>query len=128
MHRVSTRISVVIIVLLVVTTGISSSQQVQSENWELFSAGIKMALKGENPGLQQSAILLVIKHGEKLDIKDAVPDMIRCYRNAKDDFSKKLALLAIFQIDKDSAFELLFEQLNAQTADAKQEITKLYSR
>ena len=128
MHRASAKISMLIIVLLVVTTGLSSSQQVQSENWELFSAGIKMALKGENPGVQQSAILLVIKHGEKLDIKDAVPDMIRCYRNAKDDFSRKLAILAIFQVDKDSAFELLFEQLNAQTADAKREITKLYSR
>jgi hypothetical protein len=128
MHRVSTRISVFVIVLLVVTTGISSSQQVQSENWELFSAGIKMALKGVNTGVQQSAILLVIKYGEKLDIKDAVPDMIRCYRKATDDFSKKLTLLAIFQIDKDSAFELLFEQLNTQTANAKREITKLYSR
>jgi hypothetical protein len=128
MHRVSTRIGVFIIVLLVVTTGISSSQNVQSENWKLFSAGIKMALKGDNPGVQQSAILLVIKHGEKLDIKDAVSDMIRCYRNAKDVFSRELALLAIFQVDKDSAFELLFEQLNAQTADAKKEITRLYSR
>ena len=85
-------------------------------------------MKGENPGVQQSAILLVIKHGEKLDIKDAVPDMIRCYRNAQDDLSKKLALLAIFQVDQDSAFELLFEQLNAETVDAKKEITKLYSR
>ena len=128
MHRVSTRISVLIIVLLVVTTGISSSQRVQSENWELFSAGIKMALKGENPGVQQSAILMIIKYGGKLDVEDAVPDLIRHYRNANDDFSRKLALLAIFQIDKDSAFELLFEQLNAQTADAKREISKLYSR
>ena len=128
MHRVSTRFSIFFALLLVVTTGISSSQQIQNENWKLFSAGIKMALKGANPGVQQSAILLVIKHGDKLDIEDAVPDLIRCYRTAGDELSKKLALLAIFQVDKDTAFELLYEQLSNQTDDVKRELSKLHAR
>ena len=128
MHRVSTRLSVFFIALLVATTGVSSSQTAQIERWELFSSGIKMALQGTNPGVQQSAILLIIKHGEKLDIKDAVPDLIRHYRNTDDELTKKLALLAIFQIDKESAFDLLLEQLDDQTISVRSEMLKIYSR
>ena len=128
MHRVSTKLSVVFVVLLVVATGVSSSQRVQSENWELFSAGIKMALKGVNPGVQQSAILLIIKHGDKLEIDDAVPDLIRYYRNAQNEFSRKLAILAIFQVDKESAHQLLSEQLDKQTSELKREMSQLYAR
>ena len=128
MNRLSAKIIVLFTVLFVVTTGVSSSQSIKSENWELFSAGIKMALKSPNPGVRQSAILLIIRYGEKLDIKDAVSDMISYYQNADDDLTKKLAVLAIFQIDPSRAYELLAEQLDAQTRDVQMEISKLYER
>ena len=128
MHHVTTKIGVFIIVLFVVTTGVSSSQTMQTEKWDMLSSGIKMALKGTNPGVKQSAILLVIKHGKKLDMEDAITDLIRYYRSRQDEFSQKLALLAIFQVDSEVASELMYEQLVQQTTTAKQEILKLYSR
>ena len=128
MSRVSTKMSAFFIVLYVVTTGVSSSQSIKSENWELFSEGIKMALKSPNPGVQQSAILLIIRYGEKLDIEDAVSDMISYYHNAEDDLAKKLAVLAVFRIDRSSAYDLLAVQLDSQIRDAQMEISKLYER
>ncbi len=128
MHRVTTKIGVFIVVLLIVTTGVSSSQTTQTEKWDKFSSGIKMALKGTNPGVKQSAILLVIKHGNKLHIDEAIPDLIRYYHSRQDEFSQKLALLAIFQVDSNVASELMYDQLVQQTTTAKQEILKMYSR
>ena len=114
-------------VLLVVAAG-SANAQTYETDWDLFSSGIKMALKGSNPGVQQSAILLLIKYGEQLDIGDAVSDLIAYYHRQKDQTAKRMALLALYRIDRDEAVKLMSEQLANQVEMVRNEIINVYPR
>ena len=127
MNRVSTRLSIILAVLLVFATGFTQAQTYQVD-WKLFSSGIKMALKGNNPGVQQSAICLLIKYGDKLDIGDGISDLVAYYHRQQDQTSKKMALLAIYRINQEKAVYLLGEQLDNQVESVRNELIKVYRR
>jgi hypothetical protein len=127
MHRQTTKWIGLTAVLLVAAMGISQSHA-QTKNWKLFSEGIKMALQSTNPGLRESAMLLIVKHGTKLDLKDSVEDLVKFYRSQQAERTRKLALLAIYQLDQEKALELLAENLKADQKKTMEIISTMYAR
>ena len=126
MHSGSIRLGSLLIAVLIVAG--ASNVFAMDADWKKFSNGIRMALTSDNAGVQQSALRMVVKHGKYLDIENSVPDMIQIYRTQKDDQMRKLALLAIYQIDENKALELMSEQLDQETKKKRSEFVKLYSR
>jgi hypothetical protein len=114
-------------VLIVAAMGISQSHA-QTENWKLFSAGIKMALHSSNPGVTESAVRFIVKYGNKLDVEDSLDDLVKFYRSQQAEQTRKLALLAIYRLDQKKAFELLGEQLESEHKEILQRISILYAR
>jgi len=82
-----------------------------STNWEAFSTNIEHSIKNGNLGVQQSAMLHIIKYGEKLNVQGAFDDVIELYKNGQDETTRELALLAIFRLDNKMALELLNERV-----------------
>jgi len=127
MHRVTSKLNGIFAFLLIVATGVP---QLSAKNvdWDLFSSGIKMACASPNHGLQKSALRMIIKYGPKLDIEDAVDDITRIYLKQEDKDTKKLALLALYQIDKSRALTLVQISFEDDSKLIRQEISRIYSR
>ena len=79
----------------------------ETPDWESFSKNLVKALKSSNEGLQVSAMQLVIKYGEKVDVDDAVLDLVKLYRNHKDVRVRQIALVTINVIGNDWAIGIV---------------------
>lgn len=82
-----------------------------STNWEAFSTNIEHSIKNGNLGVQHSAMMYIIKYGEKLNVQGALDDVIELYKNGQDETTRELALLAVFRLDNKTALELLNERV-----------------
>ncbi len=108
MKKLTSKFIIIIIFGIVVTglQGISASDV----EWAKFSKNIVKALKSDNPGLQKSAMQMVIKYGDKLDVEDAVFDVMRIFRNEKDRGERRLALATMVSMNNDWAMGFLKRQ------------------
>ncbi|RMI17089.1 MAG: hypothetical protein D6681_03750 [Calditrichaeota bacterium] len=68
-------------------------------NWKAFSKNLVVALQSDNPGLQQSAMQLVIEHGDRVDVKAAVFHVMRVFRHHPDRQVRLLALAALTRMN-----------------------------
>ncbi len=95
----------------------NSSAQEREVNWKLVSKNLVRSLASENDGLRQSAMDFFIKHADKLDINDAVYNVMHVYRNHKDERVKKLALVTLYKIQNKWAMEFLKVDLRFQDSE-----------
>jgi hypothetical protein len=93
-----------IAVLICLLVGINTSNaQERQVNWKAFSKNLVMALGTTNTGLQLSAMGMIIRYGDNLQVNDAVFDIMRIYRLNKDPQVRILALVALHKIQNDWA-------------------------
>lgn len=85
--------------------------QTQNVDWEIFSKNLVNALQSENEGLQQSAMQLVIKYDSRLDVKDAVFDVMQVFRNHKNQKVRQLALITLTNMNSKWAMGFLKRQI-----------------
>lgn len=65
-------------------------------NWNIFGKNLEKALLSQNPGLQQSAMQMVIRYGGKLHIgQQGTLEILHTYRSNADLQARRLALAAI---------------------------------
>lgn len=102
------KLCLVLVVLLMLTLTIQPVQA--GTNWKHFSANLEQALKTPNLGLQQSAMRLVIKYGDKLNVENAMTDVMNLYRHTRNEQTRELALLTIYRMNHKKAIELLEER------------------
>ena len=76
-------------------------------NWGVFSTNLVVALQSDNAGLRQSAMQLVIRYGDNLDVNDALFDVVGEFRNQKNRNVRMLALSAIGHMNSNWAFNFL---------------------
>ena len=86
----------------VMLTGLQSVQA-QEVDWTAFSKNLVQALQSDNEGLMQSAAQMIIKYGDQLDVNDAVFDVMRIYRNDKNQQVRRLALVTLTNMDSEWA-------------------------
>ncbi len=83
-------------------------------NWKLVSKNLVRSLASDNEGLRQSAMAFFVEHADKLDINDAVYDVMRVYRNHPDLRVRKLALVTLYKMQNKWAMEFLKVDLRFQ--------------
>ena len=127
MHSISIRLSYILLTVLIATAGASNDFN-RNADWKKFSAGIRMAINSPNFGVQQAALRMIVKYGNNLDVNASLPDMVRFYRDQDDEQIRRLALLAIYRIDKEHAFKLVAEQLEVESLERRNEFIRIYSR
>lgn len=84
--------------------------QAGEDKWDQFSENLVVALKSDNPGLQQSAMQMVIRYEGRLDVKEAVFDVMRVFRNQDETCVRRLALVALVNMNSDWALGFLERQ------------------
>lgn len=92
----------------------NSSAQENPVNWNAVSKNLVRSLTTGNEGLRQSAMDFYIQHADKLDINDAVYEVMHVYRNSKNDREQKLALVTLYKMQNKWAMEFLKVDLRFQ--------------
>lgn len=67
-------------------------------DWAAFSENLVVALATDNDGLQQSALQMIVRYGDRLDVRDAAFDVIRMFRDHRDPRVRRLAAVACTQL------------------------------
>lgn len=80
-------------------------------NWDQFSKGLTMALKSDNLGVKLSAMQLVIKYGNKVNVTNARYDVMDTFLDSKDRRVRQLALVTLSKINNTFDLGLLERQI-----------------
>jgi len=109
MKNFSNKLTIFVIVTVIVfgLQAINASEI----NWKAFSKNLVKALKSDNPGLQQSAMQMVIRYNSQLNVKEAEFDMMRVFRNQKNQAVRQLALTTLSNMDSKWAIGFLKTQI-----------------
>jgi len=105
-------IAILIGLLISFNNGMAQERQV---NWEAFSKNLVMALGTTNTGLQLSAMGMIIRYSDKLQVDDAVFDIMRIYRLNKDPQVRILALVTLHKIHNDWSMYCLKSNMKFET-------------
>ncbi len=105
MRQHTFKIALTLAVFFVLTFSLQPAQA--DTNWNDFSANLEKALKTDNLGLQQSAMRLVIKYGDKVNVNNAMSNVLELYLFNQDKEVRELALLTIYRMDSKKAIQLL---------------------
>ena len=92
----------------------SSTASEKEIDWKLVSKNLVRSLASDNEGLRQSAMAFFVEHADKLDINEAVYDVMRVYRNHPDLRVRKLALVTLYKMQNSWAMEFLKVDLRFQ--------------
>jgi hypothetical protein len=91
-------LSKLILVFAVCLTVSDGNGQGIKTNWEAFGENLVKAVATPNEGLQLSAMGMIIRHSDSLDVKDAVFDLVRIFRSHKDTRVRRLAMVTLSKI------------------------------
>lgn len=67
----------------------------EAARWETFSNNLVDALQSDMDGLKVAAMQMVIRYGDQVNVDKAVFDVVRVYRNHKDDNMRRMAVVAL---------------------------------
>lgn len=67
--------------------------------WDAFSNNLVKAFTTDNEGVKLAALQLVIKYSDYVDVHQARFDMMRLYRDHKDNNVRRMAVVALGSID-----------------------------
>jgi hypothetical protein len=77
-------------------------------DWKAYGDNLQDALKTGHEGLQNSALRLIVAYGDQLQLgNDAVVDVMRLYREGTSDQTRRMAVVALGEIDSDLALNYL---------------------
>lgn len=75
--------------------------------WTAFSENLVHALQSGHDGLQRGALRMIIQHGDRVNVDAAVFDVVRIYRDHDDDNMRRMAVVALGQMDHAWATDFL---------------------
>ncbi len=84
---------------------------IEKTDWKVFSNNLVKAIKSENLGLQTSAMQFVIKYGQQVNVDRAILDIVRLYRNDKDEQVRRMALVTIHATQNQFALDIVKRDL-----------------
>ena len=76
-------------------------------DWEVFSKNLVKAVQSDNEGLKVSAMQQIIRYSDNLDVSAAACDIVKIYRNHKNDRVRQLALVTIYKMQNKWAINCL---------------------
>lgn len=103
-------ITIVLVLGIMLIAWSNGTAQVAKTNWDAFSKNLVKAIASDNEGLQLSAMGMIIRYSDSLDVDDAVFDIVRIFRNHKNPRVRRLALVTLHKIQND--WSMYFLQRN----------------
>ncbi|MCH8246898.1 MAG: hypothetical protein IH951_10875 [Bacteroidetes bacterium] len=86
--------------------------------WDEFGFRLEVALGSGHRGLQNSAMRLIIAYGENFDLTEsAVFDVMRLYRDGDSPRIRRMAVVALAQLDSDWAMKFLERSVRFEKSD-----------
>jgi len=86
----------------------ASPATMTAADWEIYCDRLEVALASKNDGLRQGALRMVIQYGQYMHFgRRAVFDAVRLYRDHTDDRIRRMAVVALLQMNDDWAFDFL---------------------
>lgn len=77
-------------------------------NWDVFSKNLVKAINSDNEGLKESAMCMIIRYGDNLDIpRSTVFEIVKTFRSDKDKNVRLLALVTLHKIEDPWAMDFL---------------------
>ena len=80
--------------------------------WDAFSNTLVQALQSKHDGLKGAAMRMVIQHGDQVNVKPAVFDVMRVYRDHDDENMRRLAVVALGEMNNRWAIRFLSRSLD----------------
>jgi len=93
--------------LLIIINVASAQATERNVDWECVSENLVDALQSNNPGLQQSAMRLIIQYADQVDVDEAVFSLMRLYRHSDDSKVRQMALVTLHKIEDDYAMDFV---------------------
>ena len=113
-HKVTIYFIAFAILLMIISTTSAFATE-RDVNWDLVSENLENALQSNNPGLQQSAMRLIIQYADHVDVDDAVFNMMCLYRHSDNSKVRQLALVTLHKIGDDYAMDFVKRNLKYET-------------
>ena len=85
----------------------SEASAIDATTWKTFSTNLVHALQMDNDGVRMTAMQYIIRYNDKLDVSVAAIDVARIYRNHEDDNVRRMAVVALSQMQSDWAIGYL---------------------
>ena len=76
-------------------------------DWQAFSENLVVGLASDNDGLRASALQMIIRYGDRLDVGEAAFDVARIYRDHKNEGMRHLAAVSCVHLKSDWAVSYL---------------------
>lgn len=112
---------------LILSVGLLAATAVQAQNnrtdWALFSKALKIAVAHENNGVKLGALQQIAIYGSHLDVDGVVFDIVRVYRNSKDENERILALSALAKMNNAWAIDFLSRSVRFERSERVRSIT-----
>jgi len=96
----------------------SAKAAVSRAAWDAFSKNLVNALKSDHDGLREAAMRFVIQYGDQVDVKAAVFDVMRIYRNHENQNLRRMAVVALGHMNSDWAISFLRLSVEYESSDA----------
>ena len=115
-----------LLVLLISLSSFAFSNVNEKVDWSLFSNNLEKSLKSENLGVRLSAMQMIIRYSDKIDVSKGVYDVMREFRNNDDQNVRKLALITLYKMQNDWAIDFLKRQYRFEdNSDIKNKIERI---
>ncbi len=95
----------------------SEASALDVETWKVFSTNLIHALRMDNDGVRMAAMQYIIRYNDKLDVGVAAIDVARIYRNHEDDNVRRMAVVALSQMQSDWAIGYLRLSANYEKSE-----------
>jgi hypothetical protein len=120
--------------ILLVLSSFSVSLFAQSDykqiDWERFSSNIEIALSSGNAGLKQSAMQMIVRYNDHLNVDKAAEKVVKEFTGNRSQEMRKLALITLYKIRDDWAVEILKKhrahERNTQIKETIESIVSAY--
>ncbi len=87
-------------------------------DWTTFSDNLVHALAGDHDGLKTSALQLIVRHGDRLDVRGAQFDVVRLFRSHHDERVRRLAAVACTKLNSEWAVGFLRQSESFEKSEA----------
>jgi hypothetical protein len=101
--------------LLMIINITSANATERKINWDILSENLVNALQSDNPGLQQSAMRLIIQYANHVHVDAAVFNLMRLYRQSEDCKVRQLALVTLHKIGNAYAMDFVKRNIKFET-------------
>lgn len=85
----------------------TNAAEATTQQWDAFSKNLVNALVSGHEGLQTAAMSRVVQYGDKVNVDDAMFEVMSLYRNHSDENVRRLAVVTLGNMNSDWAISYL---------------------